>query len=56
MTRPEIDRGQAWDDAVAKASAFVAGKTSGTSRRGQGHRTADTGQTATADEGFAAEG
>ena len=31
VTRPEIDRGQAWDDAVAKASAFVAGKTSGTS-------------------------
>ncbi|WP_188544941.1 3-hydroxyacyl-CoA dehydrogenase NAD-binding domain-containing protein [Rhodococcoides trifolii] len=27
--RPEIDRGKAWDDAVARASAIVAGKTGG---------------------------
>ena len=56
VTRPEIDRGQAWDDAVAKASAFVAGKTSGTSpAAAKAIELLTLAKTATADEGFAAE-
>ncbi|PVG83830.1 3-hydroxyacyl-CoA dehydrogenase [Nocardioides gansuensis] len=56
VDRPGIDRGEAWDAAVAKAEAFVAAKTGGASPAARkAVELLALAKTATRDEGFAAE-
>lgn len=56
VDRPEIDRGAAWDEAVAKANAFVQAKTGGASpSAAKAVELLGLAKTASRDEGFAAE-
>jgi 3-hydroxyacyl-CoA dehydrogenase/enoyl-CoA hydratase/carnithine racemase len=56
VTRPEVDRGDAWDAAVARGRAVVASRTGGASpAAAKAVDLIEAARTATRDEGFAAE-
>ena len=56
VSRPEVDRGAAWDAAVARARQIVAGRTGGASpAAAKAVDLIEAARTATRDEGFAAE-
>ena len=56
VTRPEVDRGAAWDDAVARADQLAASKTGGASPAARkAVELIAAAKTASRDEGFAAE-
>jgi 3-hydroxyacyl-CoA dehydrogenase/enoyl-CoA hydratase/carnithine racemase len=56
VERPEVDRGEAWDAAVAKARSVVESKTGGASPAAlRAVQLIEGARTATRDEGFAAE-
>jgi len=56
VTRPEVDRGAAWDDAVARADQLAASKTGGASPAAKkAVELIAAAKTASRDEGFAAE-
>ncbi|HTW14864.1 MAG TPA: 3-hydroxyacyl-CoA dehydrogenase NAD-binding domain-containing protein [Nocardioides sp.] len=56
VSRPEVDRGEAWDAAVARGRQIVAGRTGGASpAAATAVDLIEAARTATRDEGFAAE-